>query len=73
MDWIPISTKRPNEKICELIDSLDGCARALKSYINSDGTFTFDMDITEMRILCIEIECDVKELDEILKSIHTEE
>lgn len=62
-----------NEKICELIDSIDGCAKALKSYINSDGTFTFDMDTTKMRILCHEIKCDVKRLDGILKSIHKED
>ena len=62
-----------DEKICELIDSIDCCGKALKSYINSDGTFTFDMDITKMRILCYEIKCDVERLDGILKSILREE
>lgn len=56
-----------NEKIYELIDSIDCCARALKSHIKSDGTF--DMDITKMRILCLEIKCDVNKLDRILESI----
>lgn len=60
-----------DEKICELIDSLGGCARALKSHIKSDGTF--DMDITKMRLLCLEIKCDVYQLDRILESISKEE
>ena len=60
-----------NEKMCELIDSIDGCARALKSHIKSDGTF--DMDITKMRLLCLEIKCDVDQLDRILESISKEE
>lgn len=61
-----------NEKIYELIDSIEGCARALKSHIKSDGTF--DMDITtKMRLLCLEIKCDVNKLDRILESINKEE
>jgi hypothetical protein len=60
-----------NEKICELIDSLGGCTRALKSHIKSDGTF--DMDITKMRILCLEIKCDVNQLDAILENMRKEE
>ena len=60
-----------NEKICELIDAIDGCAGALKSHIKSDGTF--DMDITtKMRLLCLEIKCDVNQLDGILESMRKE-
>lgn len=60
-----------NEKICELIDSIDGCARALKSHIKSDGTF--DVDITKMRIMCLDIKCAVNQLDGILESIRKED
>lgn len=50
-----------NKKVCELIETLDGYTRALKSYIRPDGTF--DMDLTKLRMMCFDIRCVANQLE----------